>query len=348
MKPSRPTPSAAAAPALVLALLAGVGCHKGKAPEAAAPLLPAVVRVAPAGPAGETPLFEEVMGTVRARRHASVEARVTARVESLPVVPGTRVAAGDLLAGLDARDLRARVEQAMAQRDRAAADLERLVRLARDGAVAPQDVDAVRERQRVAAAAVAEAETAMAHARVVAPFDGVVTRKLAEVGDLATPGRALVEVEELASLRLEVEVPEGLVGRVPVGARIPVRVGPERLPVEGTVGEVGPVADPASRTHLVKVDLAASPALRPGQFARALVPAGTNPSPFVPAAALVRRGQVEMVFVATNGRAGLRLVRSGRVVDGAVEVLSGIAPGEAVVSDGAAGLVDGQPVEVRR
>lgn len=329
-------------------MLAAAGCRRDAVPDAGRPELPAVaVRIAVAGERELEPT-EEVMGTVRARHHAAVESRVTARIESLAVAPGSRVAAGDVVAVLDARDLRAQRSQAVARHGRAAADLARIERLAKEGAAPPADLDAGRERLEVAAAALVEAETGLAHARVVAPFAGVVSRKWADAGDQATPGRPIVDIEELASLRLELDVPESLVRRVPLGTRLAVRLGAGDASLEGVVGEVAPIADPATRTLAVKLDLPASPATHPGQFGRAYIPLDELPVTQVPAAALVRRGAMEMVFVvATNGRANLRLVRSGRAATGVVELVSGIKPGESVVVDGAAGLVDGQRVEVR-
>ena len=89
---------------------------------------------------------------------------------------------------------------------------------------------AIQTRARVAKAAVIEAQTNLAYATITAPFDGVISHKLADVGDLASPGKALLEVEDTKSLRLEADVPEGIVGRVEMGAKFSVRI--EALPNE--------------------------------------------------------------------------------------------------------------------
>ena len=82
----------------------------------------------------------------------------------------------------------------------------------------------------MAKAAVTEAETTLAYATITAPFDGVITRKLADVGDLATPGKPLLEMEDTQSLRLEADVPEAIIDRLEMGAKFNVRieVAPER------------------------------------------------------------------------------------------------------------------------
>jgi multidrug efflux pump subunit AcrA (membrane-fusion protein) len=85
----------------------------------------------------------------------------------------------------------------------------------------------------------------------------------------------------------------------------------------------------------------------PGQFARLVVPIGERSSVRVPAAAVVQRGQMEIVFVVTNQRAHLHLVKTGRQINNETEILSGLDAGDSVVVDGAPQLVDGQPVSLK-
>jgi multidrug efflux pump subunit AcrA (membrane-fusion protein) len=113
----------------------------------------------------------------------------------------------------------------------------------------------------------------------------------------------------------------------------------------GTVAEISPAADPASRTVLAKVDLPGDPAVHSGLFGRLLLARNEARSIVAPASAVVRHGQLESVFVVKDGVARLRLVRTGRERAGAVEVLSGLGDGEAVVASDSSALLDGQPVE---
>jgi multidrug efflux pump subunit AcrA (membrane-fusion protein) len=114
------------------------------------------------------------------------------------------------------------------------------------------------------------------------------------------------------------------------------------------VVEVSPTADAASRTFLVKLDLPASPELRAGQFGRAAVPVGESKSLRIPASAIVQRGQMEIVFVKEDGKARLRLVRTGKIFPDGVEILAGLSEGDAVILTDPASLVDGQSVEVSK
>ena len=143
---------------------------------------------------------EEVVGTVRSRQQAMVEAKVPGRVEQYLAVPGQVVKAGDLLVQLDVREIATKVDSARALQEQADRELARYQQLVAQNAATRQELDAVEARQKVAAAQVIEAETMLSYARVTAPFDGVVTRKLAEVGDLAMPGKPLAEVESPKAL----------------------------------------------------------------------------------------------------------------------------------------------------
>lgn len=336
---------AATAAVLVAVSWSNAGCQRDAPPAMTASLPPVSVQLVSVEAHGLT-ATEEVVGTVRAKLRAAVEAKLAGRIEALLVVPGQTVKQGDTLASLDAREVKARLDSVLAVREQAARDWERLSRLVKDGAATASESDAAQARQRVAAAAVAEAETMLGHARVVAPFDGVITRKLADVGDLATPGRPLVEIEDPARLRFEADVPEALLDRLQLGVKLPVRISSQREAVEGTVSEIAPVADGVSRTYLVKLDLPVVAGLRAGQFGRVAVPTGEASVPHVPVGTISQRGQLEYVYVAEAGKAQLRLIRTGKRLGGEVEVVSGLNAGEKLIADPLK-VQDGQPVEVR-
>lgn len=295
----------------------------------------------------EYDVTEEVVGTVRPRLQARIEAKVSGRIEQMLAVPGKAVRAGDLLVRLDAQEIRARLDQAVAVRDQAEGDLRRLSKLVQRSTATQAELEAVQARAAVARAAVREAETMLGYTDIVAPFSGVVTRKLVDVGDLAGPGKPLLEMEDPAQLRFEAEVPEAIVEAVTLGAWMPVRLSGLSLALDGRVSELAPAADPNSRTVRVKLDLPQAAGLRSGQFGRVAVAVGRASGLRVPAQAVVRRGQMEMVFVLAGDRVQMRLVRTGKSFAGEVEILAGLDAGESVVIEGAGSLADEQPVEVK-
>ena len=321
----------------LLPFLMLVACGKhDKTPAPSATLPNITVKVEPAKRSTHMAV-EEVVGTVRSKQRAMVEAKVSGRVVEYSATPGALVKAGDVLARLDVQEINARLDQAKR-------DFDRQKQLIASNATTRQEFDAAEARVKVGTAGLAEAETMLGYAKVTAPFDGVVTRKLADVGDLAMPGKPLLEVEAPTSLRFEADLPEAILDRVKLGEKMPVRLAKV---IEGTVSEISPVADPVSRTFLVKLDLPATEGLRTGQFGRVSVPVAETKLLLVPQSAVLKRGQMEIVFVAKDGKAALRLVKTGKVLDGRVEVLSGIEEGEQVIASDIARLADGQPVTVQ-
>jgi RND family efflux transporter MFP subunit len=276
-----------------------------------------------------------------------VEAKVSGRITRLPVQLGQSVKQGDVLVELATQEIQARLDQANAAFRQAELDFNRTDNLRKQQAATQSELDGAQARYNVAKASVAEAEAVSGYARILAPFDGVVARKLADEGDLAMPGKPLLDLEGRAGLRLVADVPSLLASRVLPDSKLAVRVDTLTDPITGTVAEISPAADPASRTVLMKVDLPETAGLSTGQFGRLAVPVGEATFLFVPPTALVRRGQLEILFVAADGKAQMRLVRTGKETPQRIEILTGLAPGESVVVEGAGNLRDGQPVQTQ-
>jgi len=331
-------------PGLMLAALLVSACHNKESSATPAASGPAVaVELTPA--TLEThQATEDVVGTVRSKLRAVIEAKVSGRLLQYRADPGQVVKAGEQLAELDVQEIRAKCEQAKAVLDQAQRDLGRQQLLIASKATSQQELDAAAARVKVAVAGLNEAETMLGYAKVTAPFDGVVTRKLADVGDLAMPGKPLMEIEAPSVLRFETDLPESLLDRVKLGASLPVTIPSLPQPLTAIVSEISPVADAVSRTFLIKLDLPNAAGLRPGQFGRVAVPVAEAKLLLVPRRAVLKRGQMEAVFVVRGNRALLRLVKTGKSMGEKLEILSGLEPGDAVVTSDEAQLTDGQSV----
>jgi RND family efflux transporter MFP subunit len=198
-----------------------------------------------------------------------------------------------------------------------------------------------------AAAGVQTANIMRGYTRLTAPFDGVVTEKHVEAGNLAAPGAPLAIVEREGAYRLEASVEESRMRDVRVGQSVTVSLEALDRPIEARVSEVVPSVDAASRTNLVKIDLPSMPQLRSGMFGRASFPLGKRSVVVVPAEAVREQGQLRTVFVVDGGVARSRMVTLGEPRQDRREVLSGLSAGEKVVVPIPVGLADGARVEAR-
>jgi len=278
---------------------------------------------------------------------ASVSADLSGRILEFLVVSGQQVKKGDIIARLDAREIEAskvRAEAAVKQMER---EVVRQKKLLESNATSRSRYEQVDAAEKMARATLVEINASLTKTIVRAPFTGTITRKLADTGDLALPGRALVRIEDPTALRLDTPVAESLAGNLSLGDTIKVQIESVGLDIEGKVGELEPSADSASRTFMVRIELPASKGLRAGLFGRAMVPRGPSQQTTVPSSAVIHRGQMEIAFVAVDGVAKLRLIRTVAHSDKTRSVLSGLSAGDRVVLSPPAILQDGSPLKIK-
>ena len=291
--------------------------------------------------------MEWVSGDVVSARHTTVASRVLARIEEVRVRAGSFVRKGDVLVMLDARDLKAQLGTAEEALRAAEARLELAVQeygRAEElvgGGVAPQrQLDEANSELRSARADVGgrqsardEARTAVSFAEIRATVNGRVVDRLAEPGETAVPGNPLLRVYDPTLLRVEAPVRESLAVSLDVGQSLSVDLPALGVVFEGRIDEIVPFAERGSRTLLVKVSLPrTSSRLFSGMFARVAIPGGERVRLLVPENAIDRIGQLEFATVVNaGGESERRLVTTGGPsIDGRIEVLSGLAPGERV------------------
>lgn len=287
----------------------------------------------------------EAVGTVQAEQLAAVTSRVVADIVEMRVSAGRQVASGETLAVLDDRDLRRRVEQALeavrgaeATLAQAQSDYRRDQPLFDQQVIASYDFEHTQTNLKTAEAnlrrlqqAEKEAEVTLSYAVIRSPFNGVVVDKLANVGDLAAPGKPLFNLYEQGRMWLEASVPEDLLAGIHVGDLRTLRIDARGRDVRGRVVEIVPSSDPATRSVAVRVHLEDAREIVPGMFGRLLIPTASSQVLTVPAAAVIRAGQLTMIEVADQGRVQRRAVQLGRALGDQVEVLSGLAAGDLVI-----------------
>lgn len=351
---------------LILISLASVGlllngCSVDRQVAASAPDVVRNVSVTTAQ-ISKTPDLLEAVGTLHAANTSQLASQVLGTIIQIRVREGDRVQRGQVLALIDDAQSKAAVDHAAAaelaaKQDVVATDselsladstLKRYQALHDDGVISPLEYDQVKTRrqaalahrdlaraqQEQATATLMQARTALEYTRIRAPFDGVITERKLDPGALASPGLAILAMEDTSHYRLEATVNENDLRYVRLGQVVPVLVDAlGSVELKGKVAQIIPAADSASRSFLIKVDLPASSDLRSGLFGRAQFSRAEKPSLLIPQMAVVQRGQLHGVYVLDeNGIAGLRYVTIGRSAGRQVEVLAGIQSGERVVA----------------
>jgi RND family efflux transporter MFP subunit len=295
----------------------------------------------------------EVVGTLRAQRRTEVSARIMARILEMKVRAGDRVKEGDLLARLDDADLKANLERARqakleaeANERNAEKDHARVKKMVEEKVASEKEFDDAELRYKSAQAQVKQAreaesaaQTMLSYATIEAPLSGVVVEKLTDVGDTTQPGRPLLTIYDPSVLRLEAAVPEALSKDLQVGAKLKLSLEAldqkQKKLLEGTVAEIVPQADAASRSVLVKVDLPPdAPGQIEGAFGRLMIPDRERVRICVAQSAVREAGQLRFVDVVnpkdnTIERRQVTLGESSPY--GRVEALSGLEPNETVV-----------------
>lgn len=296
----------------------------------------------------EIPHSEEAPGTIRPLHETSLASKVREpeKVIEVNVVAGQEVHKGDLLVKLDSSTWQnrkemaeAKLRSAQASRDDAQKMYDRIKEASSKGAATPNELDNAKYRceETQAEAVMAQRaldETAMNldYTQIRAPMDAVVIDKRVDVGDTVSPGQLLVSLYD--KMQLIANVREGLMKHLKTGQGIGVFIEDLGAACTGTISEIVPQADPATRTFLVKVVGPCHQGVRPGMYAKLLVPLGDKKVLVIPPAAVVQVGQLTMADVAGSGGLERRNIELGKQIDFEgkqyVEVLSGIKAGEKV------------------
>jgi multidrug efflux pump subunit AcrA (membrane-fusion protein) len=169
----------------------------------------------------------------------------------------------------------------------------------------------------------------------------MVTEKMVEPGNMASPGVPLLRLEDTGGFRLEVRVDESRGGAIRRGDRVPVFLGTDRSSTTGTVVEVSRAVDADTHAFLVKIALPDARGLRSGAFGKARFTGTPRRALTIPPSSIVRHGQLTSVFVVDHDVARVRLVNLSDA-----EVLAGLAESEVVILSPPAGVTDGRRVRV--
>ena len=307
----------------------------------------------------------DLPGSVESPRRTQVSTPVAGLVTELHAREGDPIEAGQLLARLDVSTpearrttLRAQLTESGARLRSAAAKLKRANELFEASVISQAQLDdslyereALEARSESLRASIAEIDLTITQSVIHAPFSGVVTHKLTEIGQWVRIGDPILEILSLDELEVAVEVPEIHIGKVRLGqtARVRLQAFPDTA-LTGKVSVIVPEADPDARTFPVKISVpSASGEVRTGMLATvSLAPSASRRAVIVPKDALVDQGSSWVVFTLNgDNKVDARSVRRGQGIGQWVEVTGKVGPGERVITRGNERLKSGQSVNAQ-
>jgi RND family efflux transporter MFP subunit len=365
---------AALLPSLLALVLALSGCSDTHVDAASAP---DVVRKVPVVTAqiAHIPDLLEASGTVSSAETSSLASQIMGTIVEVRVHEGDRVQPGQVLVVIDEAQPQAAFNRAVAAETAAGHEIEaaeselalaestfkRYQILYDKKVISPLEFEGIKSREQSAVARrdlaraaleqakaeLTQARTTLEYTRIRAPYDGVVTERKLDPGALASPGFAILTVEQLGHYRLEVSINEGELRYIHMGDEVPITIDAlGSFEGKGRVAQIVPSADPASRSFLIKLDLPSNPQLRSGEFGTAEFSRGERASLIIPQTAVIQRGQLQGAYV-LDGRkiATLRYITLGKTAGVQVEVLAGLESGEAVVANPGGLELSGKQIE---
>jgi len=277
---------------------------------------------------------------VEAVKQAVIAAQVPGRVVEVRADAGDAVKQGQLLMRIDAREAAEGYAASQAQFINAKAHYERTKNLYEQKFISKAALDKAEADYRAAQAGAGASAASASHASIVSPLTGFVAQRHTEAGEMATPGKPLITVYDPKGLRVTASIPQYKLAEVRANLRAKIEFPESGKWVDAAKVEVFPSADPRTHSVTARVYLPDNqPGMKieqiPGMFARVHFVTGKAKKLLIPAAAVLRRGEVTAVYVIDDKNAArLRQVRlSEPLAGGFHEVLAGVSAGEKVALD---------------
>jgi membrane fusion protein (multidrug efflux system) len=292
----------------------------------------------------------EAVGTARANEQVTLSAPVTERIVRLNFDDGAFVQRGQVIAVLRQAEQSAQLSEANARVRETQQQLGRISELKQRGFATRSSYDT-----QVAAAAAARAQAQQVQAqigdRVVrAPFSGWVSLRNISVGAIAGQGTEIATVSDLSMIKLDFTVPETMLAAIREGQPIQARSAAyPNQPFGGTIRTIDPVIDPNTRAVTVRAHLPnPNRMLRPGMMMSVAIQSSSRTALSVPELAVLGEGDARYVFVVGEGNRVRRTeVRTGAHLNGRVEIVAGLRPGQRVVTEGIIKVTDGMQVRLQ-
>jgi len=294
--------------------------------------------------------YIETNGSLEAEYEVDIVARSAGPIVELNTEEGLAVERGDLLARLEQDEIAAQLEISRVNLNEMRLAFERAQTLQKEDLISAEEFEAARAAYESAQAQFDGNQVQFNYTEIRAPFDGLIIARYVDYAQHVSANTPLFRVSDFTPLLCPIQVPERELRKLRRGqrARLSVEAFPDRR-FEAEVLRISPVIDAATGTIKVTLDVAAEGRLRPGMFARVFLETDVRENTLVvPKSALSLESIGDTVYVTDGATASRREVKLGFREADHVEVLSGIAEGDAVIVVGQDGLSDGTPVRILR
>ncbi|MFA8435916.1 MAG: efflux RND transporter periplasmic adaptor subunit [Marinifilaceae bacterium] len=315
----------------------------------------------------DSPQLYSFSGQLEAEQHSNLSTRLMGQISEVKVEPGQKVKAGQILVQIRNKDIlakRAQVKANMVEAktafENAHKDYKRYQVLYQQKSASQKEMDDITTRYNMAKAKLEavkqmklEVEEMLLYTTIRAPYNGIITRKYVNDGDMANPGMPLIAMEKPGKFEVMARIPETEIGLVKRGDRVKVRVNAlDGMLIMARISEVNPSALYTGNQYEAKVMLEPTMEqvshLHSGMYVNVLMRKGGLPRIMVPKDVLVHRGQLTGLYTVSQGETALlRWVRVGKTVGDSVEILSGLADGEKYILSFKGKIWDGVKLNVQ-
>jgi RND family efflux transporter MFP subunit len=308
-------------------------------------------------------------GEVEAVQTANISTRVMGRITNIFVKVGDRVKKGQLLASVWDEDIRAKKAQAdamIAEAEGAYAtaqkDYDRFNNLYKQQSATAKELDNVTLQYNSTKARMAavkqmrsEVNANLSYSSLTAPFSGVVTQKLGEVGSIANPGMPILTIEQNETFQVSASIAESDISNIHLGDIANIQIKSTGKSFEGKIIQINPSSQFTGGQYIVKISIPGTikKDIYAGMFASVNIPSKDidhvkNDAVLIPLSAIVNRDELTGIYtVSTNSTALLRWVRIGKIYGDKVEVTSGLSKSEKFIQISESKLYNGAPVLVK-
>lgn len=278
----------------------------------------------------------EASGSVVASESVELRPEVSGRLTYLNVSEGARIGRGTVIAKINDADLRAQRTRILSQLDLARTTVGRFKKLLDIQGINRADYDVAVNQVATLNADLGVIDAQIARTVVRAPFSGTIGLRQVSPGAYVSPQTVIATLQKVDRVKIDFTLPETNAGIVKRGSSVVVEIAGSSAPVKGraTVLAIEPQVSTTTRNVVVRAALQDAIKVNPGSFVKVYVDAGTASGILVPANAIIPEARAKRVVVVKNGKAAMTDIQTGVRQTGAVQVVSGLNPGDSVVVSG--------------